>query len=404
MSFHYRWVVALCLTIPFSLAAQQQFNFKKLAEFETYLQHEIEQGHMAGVEVLIHHRGETVWHKNLGYNDLEAKQPLEANSIYFLQSMTKPIMSVAIMQLVEKGLLKLDEPVENYLPAISKIGVIKDINTGIRGATVPQEKRITIRHLLTHTAGLSHGLEENIFDRELFKLLYNDLFDPKYYDSVEEEVEVLFQAPLIGQAGEQWYYSAATDVLAVILHQITGQAIDEYLNAHVFTPLGMLETGYEVAAANRERVMPVYLNNEDGILMKSPVQARTQGSRFFGGTYGLFSSTEDYLRFCKMILNKGILNGQRILAAETVEQMTQNHVGELLGPTRGFGLGFGILVDSSGDPSPANSGQLYWGGYFKTHFYIDPAADLIALLMTQKIPASEEYVVALNRYVYGALE
>lgn len=404
MSFHYRWIVFLCFTIPFSLIAQQQFNLKKLAEFETYLKDEIKQGHIAGVEVLVHHRGETVWHKNLGYNDLEKKRPLEINSIYFLQSMTKPIMSVAIMQLVEKGLLGLDEPVEKYLPQISKISVIKDINTGIRGETVPQEKSITIQHLLTHTAGLSHGLEENVFDRELFKLLYNDLFDPKYYDSVEEEVEVLFQAPLIGQAGEQWYYSAATDVLAVILHKITGQAIDEYLNEHIFTPLGMLETGYEVTATNTERVMPVYLNNEEGTLMKSPVQARTQGSSFFGGTYGLFSSIEDYLRFCKMILNKGILNGQRILATKTVEQMTQNHVGELLGPTRGFGLGFGVLIDSSNDPSPANSGQLYWGGYFKTHFYIDPTADLIALLMTQKIPATEEYVVALNRYVYNALE
>ena len=403
MSFYFRGFV-LCLCLPFAVFAQQQFNPEKLAAFETYLQQEIEQGHMAGVEVLVHHRGETVWHKNLGYNDLETKRPLEANSIYFLQSMTKPIMSVAIMQLVEKGLLKLDDPVANYLPAIEKLGVIKDITTGITGETVPQKRPITIQHLLTHTSGLSHGLGENIFDQELFKLMYNDLFDPKYYASVEEEVDVLFQAPLIGQAGEQWYYSAATDVLAVILHQITGQAIDAYLNEHIFTPLGMLETGYNVSTTNTDRVMPVYLNNEAGVLMKSPVQARTTGNGFFGGTYGLFSSMNDYLRFCKMILHKGILDGQRVLSTETVERMTQNHVGELLGPARGFGLGFGVLVDSSKDPSPANNGQVYWGGYFKTHFYIDPAADLIAVLMTQKIPATEEYVVALNRYVYGAME
>ena len=403
MTLHFRWLV-LCLCLPFSVFAQQRINPEKLAAFETYLQQEIAQGQMAGVEVLVHQGGETVWHKNLGYNDLDAKRPLEANSIYFLQSMTKPIMSVAIMQLVEKGLLKLDDAVENYLPAIGELGVIKDLNTGIRGETIPQKQKITIRHLLTHTSGLSHGLENNVFDQELFTLMYNDLFDPRYYASVEEEVEVLFQAPLIGQAGEQWYYSAAPDVLAVILHQVTGQAIDAYLQEHIFAPLGMRETGYNVPEAQKERVMPVYLNNEEGALMKSPVQARTTGNGFFGGTYGLFSSMNDYLRFCQMILHKGTLDGQQVLAPETVELMTQNHVGDLLGPARGFGLGFGVMVDSSKDPSPANNGQVYWGGYFKTHFYIDPAADLIAVLMTQKIPATKEYVVALNRYVYGAME
>ena len=386
------------------LSAQKQLNTEKLVAFENYLLEEINEGKMAGVEVLIHHKGENVWHKTLGMNDLSTQAPLTPNSIYFIQSMTKPIMSVAIMQLVEKGLIGLDDHVEKYLPEIGKLGVIKDINSGISGETVPQKTPITIRHLLSHTAGLSHGLEENIFDQQLFKLMYNDPFDPIFYDSVEEEVKVLFQVPLIGHAGEQWYYSAGPDILAVILHQVTGQSIDDYLNEHIFRPLGMTETSYNVTPENQSRTMPVHLNNEEGVLIKSPVQARMEGNTFFGGTYGLFSSMNDYLRFCQMMLNEGVLDGQRILSAETIGLMTQNQVGQLLGPSRGFGLGFGILVDTEKDPSPANSGQFYWGGYFKTHFYIDPKEGLIALLMTQKFPNTNEYVIALNRYVYGALE
>lgn len=401
---HRNYLLLLALIVGQTVWAQRQLNLDKLTPFEEYLVNEIEDGKAAGVEVLLHQAGKTVWHKAWGMNDIDQQKTLEKNSIYFLQSMTKPIVSVAILQLVEKGLLSLDDAVEDYLPKIATLGVVKDISSGIKGETIPQQSTITIRHLLTHTSGLSHGLGENVFDQELFRLMYNDLFDPIYYSSVEEEVDVLFQVPLIGQPGEQWYYSAATDVLAVILHQISKQPIDRYLDEHIFTPLGMKETGYNVPPAQQARVMPVYLNNEEGVLLKSPVQARVEGNQFFGGTYGLFSSMQDYLRFCQMLLNGGEFNGQRVLSTQTVQMMTQNQVGDLLGPSRGFGLGLGVLVDTEKDPSPANSGQLYWGGYFKTHFYIDPKEELIAILMTQKIPATEEYVVALNRFVYGALE
>ena len=386
------------------LSAQNKLNVDKLSAFGTYLNEEIQQGLIAGAEVLVHHQGKTVWHKAFGLNGLESGAPLEKNSLYFIQSMTKPIMSVAIMQLVEQGRLGLDDPVENYLPEVARLAVIKDVSSGITGATEPQQSKMTIAQLLSHTAGFSHGLGENRFDQELFKLMYNDLFDPIFYESVEDELAVLFQVPLIGQPGQQWYYSAAPDLLAAILHKVTQQPIDRYLKAHIFDPLQMNDTGYNVAEANRKRVMPVYLTNEEGRLMSSPVQAPTQGNTFYGGSFGLFSSMNDYLRFCQMILNGGILEGQRLLKAETVALMSQNRVGNFLGPSRGFGLGFGVLVDTSKDASPANNGQLYWGGFFKTHFFIDPTADLIAIFMTQKIPATEEYVVALNRFIYGAME
>jgi len=383
--------------------AQTEFDTSKLKDFENYLIEEVDNMKAAGVEVLIHHQGETVWHKALGFSSLQDNRLLKKNSIYYIQSMTKPIMSVAIMQLVERGKLRLADNAADYYPPLKKLRVIKDIITGIYGPTVSAKQPITILQLLTHTSGLSHGLEETLFDQQLFKLMYNELFNPAEYNNLKERIDKLMLVPLIGQPGEQWYYSAAPDILALILEKITGQSIETYLKENIFDPLSMNETGYNVGQAQQQRIMQVHFNLEDGTLVNSHVQVPTTGNTVYGGTHGLFSSTEDFLRFCQMILNKGSFNDQRILKKETVELMTKNHVGELIGPGRGFGLGFGVLYDTDKDLSPANTGQIYWGGYFKTHFFIDPKESLIAIIMTQKIPNTDEYIIELNRAVYGAL-
>ena len=383
--------------------AQSGLELSKLEDFEAYLKEEIKTSKAAGIEVLINHKGQNVWHKSFGFSSLKDNRPLEKNSIYYIQSMTKPIMSVAIMQLIEKGKLSLDDYASDYYLPLKKLRVIKDMNTGIHGPTVNAKEPITIRHLLTHTAGLSHGLEENKFDQQLFKLMYNDLFDPAEYNILEERVDKLMQVPLIGQPGEQWYYSAAPDILALILQRITGQSIDSYLRENIFDPLFMNDTGYNVDENQQHRIMQVHFNTDDGNLVNSHVQVPPSGNTVYGGTHGIFSSTEDFLKFCKMILNKGIHNGKRILKEDTVALMLKNHVGNLIGQSRGFGLGFGVLYDTSKDPSLANTGQIYWGGYFKTHFFIDPIEKIIGIIMTQKIPNTDEYIIELNRAVYGAI-
>ena len=395
-------VYIICVFNTFCLA-QTEFDTSKLKDFENYLIQEIDNGKAAGVEVLVNHKGKTVWHKALGYGSLQDNRLLEKNSIYYIQSMTKPIMSVAIMQLVERGKLDLADNAADYYPPLKKLRVIKDLTTGIYGPTVSAKQPITIQQLLTHTSGLSHGLEETLFDQQLFKLMYNELFDPAEYNNLKERVDKLMLVPLIGQPGEQWYYSAAPDILALILEKITGQSTETYLKENIFDPLSMNETGYNVGLEQQQRIMQVHFNLEDGTLVNSHVQVPTTGNTVYGGTHGLFSSTEDFLKFCQMILNKGSFNDQRILKKETVELMTKNHVGELVGPGRGFGLGFGLLYDTNKDLSPANTGQIYWGGYFKTHFFIDPKESLIAIIMTQKIPNTDEYIIELNRAVYGAL-
>ena len=395
-------VYIICVFNTFCLA-QTEFDTSKLKDFESYLIQEIDNSKAAGIEVLVNHKGKTVWHKALGYGSLQDNRLLEKNSIYYIQSMTKPIMSVAIMQLVERGKLDLADNAADYYPPLKKLRVIKDLTTGIYGPTVSAKQPITILQLLTHTSGLSHGLEETLFDQQLFKLMYNELFDPAEYNNLKERVDKLMLVPLIGQPGEQWYYSAAPDILALILEKITGQSTETYLEENIFDPLSMNETGYNVRLEQQQRIMQVHFNLEDGTLVNSHVQVPTTGNTVYGGTHGLFSSTEDFLKFCQMILNKGSFNDQRILKKETVELMTKNHVGELVGPGRGFGLGFGLLYDTNKDLSPANTGQIYWGGYFKTHFFIDPKESLIAIIMTQKIPNTDEYIIELNRAVYGAL-
>ena len=386
------------------LLSQTKIDINELVGFENFISNEIKEGEIAGAEVLIFKNNNIIWHKNLGYRNYSSKSPLKKNSIYYIQSMTKPIISVAIMQLIEKGQLKLDDLAESYIPEMKNLKVIIDPNKGIDGPVKDIEGKITIKQLLTHTSGLSHGLGENLYEKQLFKLMYNELFDPADYVKLEQRIEALFKAPLISQPGEKWYYSASTDLLALILQRITKNPINRYLKENIFDPLEMNDTGYNVNLNKEERIMMVHLKNEEGELILSPTQVPIQGNTLYGGTHGLFSSIEDYLKFCRMILNNGKLNGKKILSKKSVKLMIKNHVQNFLGSSRGFGLGFGVLVDAEKESNPANDGQIYWGGYFKTHFFIDHKEDLIAIFMTQKFPDSYEYVVELNKYVYRAIQ
>ena len=386
------------------LLSQTKIDINELVGFENFISNEIKEGEIAGAEVLIFKNNNIIWHKNLGYRNYSSKSPLKKNSIYYIQSMTKPIISVAIMQLIEKGQLKLDDLAESYIPEMKNLKVIIDPNKGIDGPVKDIERKITIKQLLTHTSGLSHGLGENLYEKQLFKLMYNELFDPADYVKLEQRIEALFKAPLISQPGEKWYYSASTDLLALILQRITKNPINRYLKENIFDPLEMNDTGYNVNLNKEERIMMVHLKNEEGELILSPTQVPIQGNTLYGGTHGLFSSIEDYLKFCRMILNNGKLNGKKILSKKSVKLMIKNHVQNFLGSSRGFGLGFGVLVDAEKESNPANDGQIYWGGYFKTHFFIDHKEDLIAIFMTQKFPDSYEYVVELNKYVYRAIQ
>lgn len=398
------FILVFSSLIPIHSQSTSGFSVEKLLEFDAYIKGEIEAEQIAGAEVLIAKNRSIVWHKSFGEQNMELKIPLAPNSIYYIQSMTKPLISVAIMQLIEKGILKLENPVHLYLPEVKNIAITTAVELGLTAPTKPIKNVMTLKNLLTHTAGFSHGLESHKYDQELFALLYKETLDYKGHPNLESRVDVLMQAPLLGEPGEQWVYSAAPDLLALILQRASKETIPEYLKEYIFDPLGMVDTGYNLTEEQAQRVMQLHTDTEFGGIEISPMQVPTQGNTVFGGTHGLFSTATDYLRFCQMILNRGQWNGVRILSEESVTTMTKNHVGALLGGARGFGLGFGVIRDAGLDPGPGSTGQLYWGGYFRTHFFIDPAKELIALFMTQKLPHQKNYAVALNQYIYAALE
>jgi CubicO group peptidase (beta-lactamase class C family) len=380
------------------------FSTEKLVEFNTYIQDEIDAENIAGAEILIAQNDVIAWQESFGKRNMKTGTPLDKNSIYYIQSMTKPLISVAIMQLVEKGMIALEDPVHKYIPAVKNLGITADVELGIDAPTRAPKKTMSIHHLLTHTAGMTHGLGQSKLDQQLFKLLYNETLDYKGHPDLESRIDVLMDAPLIGEPGEQWVYSAAPDLLALIVQRVSKKSIPAYLKEHIFDPLGMSDTGYNLNEEQGKRVMQLHTQKETGGIELSPIQVPTQGNTVYGGTHGLFSSAQDYMRFCQMILHEGTWNGSQVLSKETVALMSKNHVGELLGPAGGFGLCFGVIRDAQIHPGPGSTGHLYWGGYFRTHFFIDPSLNLIAVFMTQKLPHGDDYAIALNRYVYAALQ
>ena len=397
-------LLVLFLTNVLAQEGKQGFSQEKLAEFDTYIEKQITKNNIAGAEVLILKDKIPVWHTALGYKNLKTKTALDKNSIYYIQSMTKPIISTAIMQLVEQEKISLNDPIEKYIPEVATLRVTTDPEKGINGPTTERKAGITIKQLLTHTAGFSHGLGETLLDKELFAGMYNETLNYKGHKNLESRIAFLLSTPLIGQPGEQWFYSASPDLLALILQRVSKQSIPDYLEERVFNPIGMTDTGYNLTAAQAKRVMQLHTISDTGVFGVSELQVPTSGNTVYGGTHGLFSTAVDYAKFCQMFLDKGMANGTKILDPETVALMQENHVGSFVGDARGFGLGFGVLYNTEKDPSPAHSGQFYWGGYFRTHFFIDPTENIIALFMTQKLPYGEEYNIALNRAVYGSLK
>ena len=383
----------------------QGFDSKKIEVFQTFITDEIKSGKIAGAEILIAKNDAIVLHEAQGFANLTTQKPLSKNSIYYLQSMTKPIISVAIMQLVEKGKLSLEDTIEQYIPEATGLQIILDPEQGMEGEKVQLKESITIRHLLSHTAGFSHGLGTNKMEIEL----YNSLYGPPLqmsenpHETIESRVISLLAAPLIGQPGKQWYYSASPDILALIVQRVSKQTIPDYLKSAIFDPLGMNDTGYNVPDTESNRVMAVHIHDQTGQLISFDEQIPTLGNTLYGGTHGLFSTALDYLRFCQMILGNGTLNNQQVLKPETIELMSQDQTnGVFEAQGKGFGLGFEVILDPIAE-GYENKGQLSWGGYFRTHFFIHPEQNLVAIWMTQMLPYSNEYGDALRENVYGAL-
>ena len=382
----------------------QDFRQSSLDSLYAHYEHSISNKSLAGVETLLILNDNVVWHQAKGVADVAAKTPLKTNSIYYIQSMTKPIMSVAIMQLIERGLLALDDPIEMYIPEVKDLRVALNLDLGVDSPTQKVNQSMTILDLLTHTSGLSHGLGDSNLDKQIFKALYDETLNYRSHESLEDRVFTLLSFPLVAQPGTQWYYSAGADILALILQRVTKQSIPTYLKINIFDPLDMNDTGYNLDELQSRRVMKLHSRNERNTVKRHEQQVPTSGNTIYGGTHGLFSTATDYAQFCLMILHNGTWNGAQILKADTVKNIRTNHTADLYSEKgAGFGLGFSVILIPEKMNRPGGTGQLQWGGYFSTHFFIDPEKKAIGITMTQQMPGGEDINTPFQNEVYRAL-
>ncbi|MEZ4960679.1 MAG: serine hydrolase domain-containing protein [Saprospiraceae bacterium] len=341
----------------------------------------VDKGVLAGTVIIVG-KGDQLYKDHYGMQNMEAEIPMSFESIFRLASMTKPIVSVALMTLVEEGKISLDDPIVKFIPGFKNLKVYQSENELATPKTA-----LTLRHLLSHTGGITSG-----FDDSPAGQICAEMMREKKPGSLEEIINVLAETPLAFHPGEGWAYSYSTDVLAYVIEQVTGERIDQFLTRKVLKPLKMNDTGFQVPPEKINRFTALYATGEDGklTLADNPKDSPyTNGQQFPRGNGGLTSTPLDYFRFAQMLLNGGELDGVRILKKETIEMMATNVVPEEHLPIRiggkavpgyGFGLGFGVLV---GDPPFGSAGDFFWPGAAFTYFFINPKEGTCAVFMTQ---------------------
>ena len=385
--------------VPTIKKVETGISEERLARFDAFLAKEIEEGKVPGAVTFIKRKGETVHRKAFGVKSPTDDSPMGLDEIFYIQSMTKPIVSVAFMMLYEEGHFQLNDPVSKYLPAFKEMKVATDHSKDNR-ELVEADKPITIAHALSHTAGLSHGLGQTDLEKQYMAALY--LTEHK---NIEDRVKALANMPLVGQPGGQWYYSASPDILAALIEQFSGMTCADFLQKRIFDPLGMKDTGYNMKPNTEHRKAFLYGRQPDGSLVPAPNQTPATGHTIYGGTHGLFSTASDYMKFSEMLLNSGKANGEVFLSRKTIELMTSNCLqeGQSSGRGQGFGLGFGTNEDLATSGVLGTEGSFYWSGAFNTYFFVDPKEELVGILMMQTWPYTNYYSDKLRQFTYQAI-
>ena len=386
----------------------------RLARLTTVFRKEIEDRKLPGAVMMIARKGKLVYATALGLRDPKGAEPMRTDAIFRIYSMTKPIVSVGAMVLVEDGVLQLMDPVARWLPAF------KDVKVSTEGGDVAAQRPMTVQDLLRHTAGLPYGeLTQNAAVKDA--LAKAGLFKPGVIEfdvrdmTGAEEVERLARIPLIHQPGTTWEYSLATDVLGRVVEAASGKRLGDFLSERMFKPLRMSDAGFWVPETKIGRVAEPF---DKDPLAGTPIRlidVSKEPGNDSGGAGGV-ATAGDYLRFAQMLANGGVLGGQRILSRTTVRHMTSDHLGSRLplaatlggsvlgASTYTFGLGFAVRPSDGIAPVPGSAGDFNWGGYAGTLFWVDPKEQLVAVFMVQSAGALRVYHRTLFRQlVYQAI-
>jgi len=389
------------------------FSPDRSAVIDRGLQRYVDDNKVAGIVALVLQDGQPVYEKAFGWADKEAGRKMTTDTLFRIASQTKALTSVAVMQLIEEGKLATSTRVSTFIPTFAKTTVAVADEQG-EVTIVPAKRQITIRDLLTHTAGISYGTSASVAKLYEAKGL-GPAAGMGWYTADKDEpvcttIERLGTLPFVAQPGEQWVYGYNTDVLGCIVERASGMPLDQYIKTHITAPLGMTDTQFFPAASERARLAAVYGSGEGGTYVRSPNGAKGQGHyidgphKNFAGGAGLISTARDYARFLEAMRHDGTLDGVRLLSPRAVKLMTTNQVGTLHSTTGlGWGLGF-ETTDRYGANGMQSEGAFGWGGAYGSVYRVDPEARLVMVLMIQLIPNATDVREVFPNLVYQALK
>ncbi len=403
------FLLAACSTPPEKEAGV--VNTQAKARIDSTLNSLVESGVVAGASALIYEKGEEVYFNAFGYADREAKQPMDRNTIAIIYSMTKPVTGVALMTLYEKGAFQLDDSLAMYAPEFAGMKVFAGVDsTSGELLLEPLSRPVTIRDITRHTAGFVNnpnipGLGE----------LYRAADPGNRENTLVQMAEKMGRLPLMFQPGAQWSYGPSVDVQAFLVERLSGKPYAEYVQENVLTPLKMTNTRYFVPEADRDKISAVYRRGEDGVLTQLPDEEAHAFNinpwPLTPGGYGLTSTVDDYMRFARMLVNEGTLEGTTILKPETVKLMATNHLADSVTermwlPSKGqvgFGIDFAVRLRPpvSAEENNGVVGEFFWDGAASTLFWVDPVNDLTAVLFVQVMPFAGVVHKSFRDAVYG---
>jgi CubicO group peptidase (beta-lactamase class C family) len=392
-------VPILAQPLPLSTPEKEGFSAARLQRLHRHFQSLADSGERPGAVTMIVRNGRIVDWRAYGLRDVEARLPMEKDTIVHIYSMTKPITSVAVMMLVEEGKLSLDGRADKFIPEFKDLKVYAG-GTVERPVLAEPARPITIKHLLTHTSGLTYG-----WGNDNVSALYRKA-DPLGAPSLKEFIARLAKLPLAFHPGERYEYSVSIDVLGYIVEVVSGEPFDQFVEKRITGPLKMTDTHFRLPEAKRARLAKIY-SRRDGKLETQP-GLRTGGVPY--GGMGLYSTIADYARFAQMLLNGGQLDGVRLLGRKTVDLMMMNHLVGLTKPTiggddaNGFGLGGAVRIDAARSGRPASEGLFGWDGAASTYFRVDRKENLALLLFLQWMPFDQPTLNLFETLVYQALE
>ncbi len=374
-----------------ALPEKAGMSSERLKRLDAMLEESIESNTIPGAVALVARNGKVVYHKAFGMADNTNGKTMKLNAIFRIASQSKAITATAVMMLWEEGKFRLDDPISKYIPEFKNPQILKSFDGRDSSyVTKPATKEITIRHLLTHTSGLGYGtIDQDVRMQMIYaKAGITDLFTAENVN-LGENVRKLAKLPLHHNPGENYVYCEGLDVLGYFIEMVSGQSFDVFLRERVFEPLGMKDTYFYLPQSKAERLVSLQ-TLDDGKWKPYPVtfydpQYPIKGAKsFFGGGAGLSSTAKDYAAFLQMYLNKGELNGTRILSRTTVELILEGQTKELFGgPNQDYGLAFAVLEQPAKQRGRGNAGTFFWGGYFNTQYFADPKEQLIGILLKQ---------------------